>query len=71
MTWFNRHERFGDCKPNEVYIGQNIFAEFTHHGTIRLRNAGRKADPAIVIDHGGVSILAGALQEWKAMKVKP
>jgi hypothetical protein len=59
-TWFNRHERFGDCKPNEVYIGQGTFAEF-FDGHIWLRNN----DQRILIDQGSVSILSGASAEWE------
>jgi hypothetical protein len=62
-TWFNRHERFGDCEPNEVYIGMGVFASFRDKGQlIDLRNADGKT---ILIDQGSVSILAGALMEWK------
>lgn len=68
MTWFDRHERFADCKPNEVYIGMNVFAEFEQHGPakqiIRLRTGDGRGG-GVTIDHGSVNILAGALAEWK------
>jgi hypothetical protein len=60
-TWFNRHERFGDCKPNEVYIGMGAFAEFTDRQVVRLRNEHGE----MLIDHDSISILHGALTEWK------
>lgn len=62
-TWFNRHERFGDCEPNEVYIGMGVFAAFRDRGQlVDLRDAhGAK----ILIDHGSISILHAALTEWK------
>lgn len=60
-TWFGRHRRFGDCKPNEVYIGQGAFAEFCD-GYVRLRSG----SDSIVIDFGGVSILGMALEEYRA-----
>lgn len=62
-TWFNRHERFGDCKPNEVYIGMNVFASFEDRQLVRLRYA--ETGKEILIDTGGVSILAAAAMEWK------
>ncbi len=62
-TWFNRHERFRDCEPNEVYIGMGVFAGFRDKGQIvDLRDATGKT---MLIDHGSVSILAAALMEWK------
>ncbi len=62
-TWFNRHERFGDCEPHECYIGMGVFAAFRDRGQlVELRNAN---DEKVLIDHGSISILAAALQEWK------
>ncbi len=59
---FDRYKRFGDCKPNEVYIGCNVFAVFD--GPSIWFRLGDGPGP-IRIDHGGVSILSGALAEWR------
>lgn len=71
-SWFGRHERFGDCAPNEVYIGQNVFAGFRWVGNSTLIDFRRgDGQRSIMIDPGGVSILAGALAEWTGRAAIP
>lgn len=63
---FGRHARFGDCKPNEVYIGSGVFAAFDADGipnNIRLRDGN---GGSMRFDGGGVSILHGAAAEWQS-----
>lgn len=58
-TWFS------DCKPNEVYIGCGVFAEFDGE-SIRLRD---DRGVTLRIDHGGPLILSGALAEFQSNRL--